>query len=402
MSYTLEKKQVKAHPIRALGSTLIAKDVEDLIIVYNKFKSSKPRPSPETKLTFNLVFCHGTGFNKSVWTYLIKQLYKLSESGQVPWHLDTVLAIDAVGHGDSSVANDGKLGSVFMWDDGSKDVIEVIKHERKTTGDMQNDLETRTVAVGHSMGGHIVLFTSFLESTIFDAVVAIEPIIYETPETKARYITLLKKLVTLLKDTFDTEQEARDYFSKYSFTKDFQSEVSKNYIDDEVYKTKNEEGKTVFKSKCLAANQISTYMSENMGSLKGMLALPLIKVPIFHIIGGAAVWNLKESAPWFRESVRPDLLAAAINVDKGKHLVNSEQPDDIIKIIADALTKRDKDFKQTRSTIPEVALKGDREALRKHQQKLILTFDMDNVYGYDADKRYVPFDLHTDKYSSKL
>lgn len=170
MSFTLEKKQAKAYPFRAKGSTLLAKDAQDLTIVYNKFKSNFPRPNPESQLTFNLVFCHGTGFNKSVWTYLIKQLYKLSQSHQVPWFLDTVLAIDAIGHGDTSLANEGKLGCVYMWDDGSKDVIEVVKHELATTGDMKNDFESRNLIVGHSMGGFTALYATFLEPALFDSV----------------------------------------------------------------------------------------------------------------------------------------------------------------------------------------------------------------------------------------
>ena len=402
MSYSLEKKQTKAHPVRATGSTLIDKDAENLVIVYNKFKSNSPRPKPESQLTLNLVFFHGTGFNKSVWTYLIKQLYKLSQSAQVPWHLDTVLAIDAVGHGDSSVANDGKLGSVCMWDDGSRDVIDVINHERKTTGDVQNNLETRTVAIGHSMGGYMALYAAFLETTMFDSVVAIEPVIYGTSETRARFQKILKKMAKMMKDTFNTEKEAITYFSKYSFTKTFQADVLKDYIDDEVYKTKNKDGKVVYKAKCLAFNQLATYTSGNSSSFKGMLALPQINVPIFHVIGGDATWNLKDSIDWIRNAIRPDMLAGAISVDKGQHLVNSEQPDDVVKVIADALTKRDNDFKQSRTSIPEVALKGDREALFEQQQKLLFNFDLINIYGYDADKTYLPFDLCTDKNKSKL
>lgn len=401
MSFTLEKKQTKAHPIRAKGSTLIAEDTENLIIVYNKYKSSSPHPNPESQLAFNLVFCHGTGFNKSVWNYLIRQLYKLSQSHEVPWYLDTVLAVDALGHGDSSLANEGKMGCVYMWDDGAKDVIEIIKHERETTGDMKNNFEARTVLVGHSMGGFTALYASFLESTLFDSVVAIEPVIYGTPETEARFMRLFKKLVGLMMDTFDTEQDARDYFEKYSFTKHFQSDVLKDYVDDEVYKTKTKEGKYVYKSKCLKVSQMTTYLSSHMSIIKGMLALPLIRVPVFHVVGGAANWNLRESIDWIRNAISPNMLAGAIDIDKGQHLVNSEQPNDVIKVINNALTKRDTDFKVSTPTVPEIALNGDRKALLEQQYNLILNLDMENVYGYD-NKKHIPFDLVANKPSSKL
>jgi len=392
MSFTLEKKQAKAYPFRAKGSTLLAKDAQDLTIVYNKFKSNFPRPNPESQLTFNLVFCHGTGFNKSVWTYLIKQLYKLSQSHQVPWFLDTVLAIDAIGHGDTSLANEGKLGCVYMWDDGSKDVIEVVKHELATTGDMKNDFESRNLIVGHSMGGFTALYATFLEPALFDSVVAIEPVIYGTPESEQRFMKLLKKLVGIMLDSFDTEQDARDYFEKYSFTKRFQSEVLQDYIADEIYKTKNAEGKDVYKTKCLKVSQLTTYLSPRMAMQKGMLILPLIRVPVFHVIGGAANWNVRESITWIRTSIRSDMLAGAIEIKDGQHLVNSEQPDDVVKIIRESMTKRDEEYKKKRSMIPEIALNGDKNAIRDQQYKLILNLDMDHVYGYDA-ANHVPFQL---------
>lgn len=72
---------------------------------------------------------------------------------------------------------------------------------------------------------------------------------------------LLKKLVGIMLDSFDTEQDARDYFEKYSFTKRFQSEVLQDYIADEIYKTKNAEGKDVYKTKCLKVSQLTTYLS---------------------------------------------------------------------------------------------------------------------------------------------
>ncbi|KAI5960707.1 hypothetical protein CANMA_003969 [Candida margitis] len=399
MLFTLETKQVKAHPTRATGSTLVAKDAEDLTIVYNKYKSNRPRS--KSQLCFNLVFCHGTGFNKSVWNYLIKVLYQISQSGDAPWHLDTVIAMDAIGHGDSSLANEGKLGGVYMWDDGAKDVNDIIKHEIATTGDMENNFETRTVIIGHSMGGFIALYAAFLEPALFDAVVAIEPVIYRTNETEARFNKSFKKLIGLMMDAFDTEQDARDYFEKYSFTKRFQPDVLQDYIADEIYKTKNEEGNNVYKTKCSKVSQVRTYLSSFLSIPKGMLALPSIRVPVFHVVGGDANWNARESVEWIRSAIRPDMLAGATNIEKGQHLVNSEQPDEVIKIINDALVKRDQDFKSTLSTIPEIGLKGDRKTLRDQQYNSLLNLDLDNVYGFDT-KKHSPFDTSVKKANSKL
>lgn len=93
-----------------------------------------------------------------------------------------------------------------------------------------------------------------------------------------------------------------------------------------------------------------------------------------------------------RTSIRSDMLAGAIEIKDGQHLVNSEQPDDVVKIIRESMTKRDEEYKKKRSMIPEIALNGDKNAIRDQQYKLILNLDMDHVYGYDA-ANHVPFQL---------
>ncbi|KAI5954851.1 hypothetical protein KGF57_003876 [Candida theae] len=401
MSFTLQKKQVKAHPIRAKGSTLLAEDAQNLTIVYNKYKSNCPRPDAKSQLTYNLVFCHGTGFNKSVWNYHIKKLFQLSQSMQVPWFLDTVVSVDAVNHGDSSLANADKLGAVYVWDDGARDVIEVVQHEIRTTGDLKNDRDVRTVVVGHSMGGYIATYAAYLESTLFDSIIAIEPVIYGTKSSSALYTKLFQKIGGLIMDTFDTEQDAQDFFGKLSFTKSHHPEVLKDYIADEVYRTKNEEGKEVYKIKCTKNFQVATYMGALMSLSKGMLALPDLKVPFLHITGAKAKWNPPQSVPWVRGAINPSYLAGTVDIPNGEHLVNGEMPDTIVDVVQDFLTKRNKILDKEKPHIPEVALKRDKAAIREQEVGRLLKGDLENVYGFDVGMDF-PFDITIKKGDSKL
>lgn len=400
MSYTVQKKLVKAHPIRAKGSTLLAEDAANLTIVYNKYKSNCPRPKPQSQLTFNLVFCHGTGFNKSIWNYHIKKLFQLSQSFQVPWFLDTVVSIDAAGHGDSSLANADKLGAVFVWDDAARDVVEVVQHEIRTTCDLKNDLDTRTVIVGHSMGGYVAGYAAYLECTLFDSVIAIEPVVYGTPEHAELYIKLFKKIGGFILDTFDTEEEARNLFEKISFTKLHHPQVLKDYIDDEIYKTKNEEGKEVYKIKCEKNFQVAAYMGAMMTLSKGMLALPGLRVPYLHVIGSEAKWNPPESVEWIRDAINPKYLSS-IDIPKGEHLVNGEMPDTIVDIIKDFCTKRNEALDKEKLDIPQVALKGDKQALRKQEFGKLIKGDLRDIYGYEFVEPF-PFDVTINKTQSKL
>ncbi|KAI5967639.1 hypothetical protein CANMA_002819 [Candida margitis] len=401
MSFTLEKKQTKAHPIRANGATLIAEDAKNLTVVYNKYKSNCPRPNPQSQLTYNLVFCHGTGFNKSIWNYHIKKLYQLSQSLQVPWFLDTVISADAVGHGDSSLANDGKLGPVYTWDDGARDVIEVVQHETRTTGDLENDFNSRTVIIGHSMGGFVATYAAYLEPTLFDSVVAIEPVLFGTPDNAQLYIKLFNKISQLILDTFDTETDARFFFEKFSFTKFIHPEVMNDFIADEIYKTKNEEGEDIYKVKCLKDVQVAAYLGSMMSLPKGMLALPALRVPFLHVIGSKAKWNPPESVAWVRGAIDPQYFVGGVDIKDGEHLVNAEKPDEVVAIIKNFLTKRDEVYTKERSEIPEVVLKGDRKALHDQEFGKLLRGDLEDIYGYELAK-HAPFDLTLTKKDSKL
>lgn len=401
MSFTLEKKQAKAHPVRAKGATLLAEDANNLTIVYNKYKSNCPRPKPQSQLTYNLVFCHGTGFNKSIWNYHIKKLFQLSQSLQVPWFLDTVISVDAVGHGDSSLANSDKLGPVYTWDDGARDVIEVVQHEIRSTGDLKNDSNSRTVIIGHSMGGFIATYAAYLECTLFDSVIAVEPVLYGTPDNAAIYMKLFKKISGLILDTFDTEEDARYFFEKFSFTKLHNPEVLNDYMADEIYKTKNEEGKEVYKIKCLKNLQVAAYLGSMMSLRKGMLALPELRVPFLHVIGSKARWNPPESISWVRGAVNPKFFAGGVDIINGEHLVNGEKPDEVVEIIKDFLTKRNEVLDKEKSNIPEVSLKGDTAALREQEFGKLLKGDLQDIYGYEL-AMHVPFDLTLNKTNSKL
>lgn len=388
MSFTLEKKETQAYLYRAKGSTLLAGE-EDLKIVYNKYKTNCPLPKSESQLRFNLIFCHGTGFNKSIWHYHIKRLYQLSQSLQVPWFLDSVLSIDALGHGDSSLANYGKLGPVFTWDDGARDVIQVMQHEIKTTGDFKNNLESRNVLIGHSMGGFVALYAAFLGQTLFDSVIPIEAVIYGKPEGFELFKKIFGKVQQLMIDTFDSEEDARFFFEHFNFTKKFNKEVLNDYIGDEIIKVKDKEsGNDIYKIKCLKPHQMAGYCGAFVSIYKGMSALPLIKVPVLHVIGEKAKWNPPESKDWIRNAIDPKYFAGGVDVKDGEHLLVGEMPDAIVDVIKDFLNKRNSDFKSEVAEMPETKLKGDKKAIFDQEYEALLNFDLEKMYGFELFTRY--------------
>lgn len=54
-----------------------------------------------------LLFTHGTSFNKDLWDIIINHLIGRKE---LHGRIKRIIAIDAATHGDSAIANEGKLG----------------------------------------------------------------------------------------------------------------------------------------------------------------------------------------------------------------------------------------------------------------------------------------------------
>lgn len=106
-----------------------------------------------------LFFTHGTSFNKDLWEIIIENLIKRKE---LQGRLKRIIAIDAATHGDSAIANQGKLGDkgellvhglsqtfyltylIAYWPDNAYDILTVVE----TLG-----LSYPIVGIGHSFGG---------------------------------------------------------------------------------------------------------------------------------------------------------------------------------------------------------------------------------------------------------
>lgn len=386
MSYSYEKKITLAHPFRATGSTLLHEEQSSLKIVYDKYKTRSPYPNSSNQLRYNLIFIHGTGFNKSIWKYHINKLYQLSQSQQVPWFLDSVISLDMVGHGDSSLENQGKIGPIFRWDDGGKDVVNVVKYELNSTGDFKNDFNSRNIVIGHSMGGYCALYASFLEPSLFDSVIPIEPVAYGAPGGLEKFTKIFKKISKLLIDTFDSKEDVNFFFKEFSFFKNMQSQVSDDFINGEIYEIE-QDGEIKYKLKCNTSHQMAAYYGAFMSISYIMLALPLLRVPICHVIGEKAVWNPPESIPWIRNAIKPEFLSQTVDVPNGEHLLNVELPDETIEIISNFITKRNNEFKESLKNIPEIKLDKNKQVIAKQEFQSLLDLRYKDVYGYFIEER---------------
>ncbi|CUM46435.1 uncharacterized protein AC631_04928 [Debaryomyces fabryi] len=368
--YTLEKKTTDAAFPRVPGSTILSND--RLKIVYNKYLTARGAISKD-KIKVNLIFAHGTGMNKSIWNYHIKKLFEHSQSAST-WVLNSVLSIDAIGHGDSSLLNEGKIGWVYKWEDGSKDIIQVIKHEQQTTNEFVNNASTKNILIGHSLGGFMAVVAGFYEPSMFDAVIPVEGVLFMDPKTDGRFLGIFSKLSSILIDRFESEEEYNDYFTKFSIYKAFHPEVLKDFMEDEKATYVDPETKeTKFMTKASTTNQMTTYYSARISIPLVMEIFPLLTVPLVHVIGSKATWNPPQSIKFIRDAVPKEYLLDAIDIPEGEHLVNGNDPDALVKIIEDTIKKRVNTAIEIRPNDPEVKYGGNKSEILKSQWDLTMS-----------------------------
>ncbi|ODV82141.1 alpha/beta-hydrolase [Suhomyces tanzawaensis NRRL Y-17324] len=380
MSYTVETKTIDAAFPRSPGSTLLVG--EKLKLVYNRYKNTQTAPAGAIR--YNFVFSHGTGMNKSVWKYHIHQLYQRSGA---QFYVDSVVSIDAAGHGDSALLNANNLGWVCNWGDHGKDINAVVKYEQNTTGDFQNGLESRTIAIGHSFGGHGVILAAFYEPDLYDSIVPIEPVVYGTPESVAKFSKIFSKLSNLLLDDFDSLDDFNDYFTKFSIFKTLDKRVLADFMKDELHVEKDKEGETHYKTKASNFAQMTCYFGSAVSIPFCMEIQHLIRVPVHHVTGKKATWNLPEGAPFFRSHVQERFISS-FDLEEGQHMMNVERPDETVEIIVDYVLKRQEDFKKERETLQEVKYQGDKHKIKETQFDLLKRGDLLSLSG--AEKLTVP------------
>lgn len=370
MLYTVEDKLINAHYPRIPGTTLLEGDQRKLKVVYTKYTTTSPKIGD--KIRVNLVFSHATGMNKSFWKYHIDKLYEKNQ-GKSSWYLGTVIAIDNIGHGESALANMGLLGWTNGWGDGGKDIIKVVKNEIETCGDMLNDCNNKTIAIGHSFGGSQTLMAGIYEPQLFDTIMPIEAPYFHHIKFLDRFVGLFKKIGGLIIDEFDSLEDFKTYYKQMSFYSTMREDVLDEFINNEYYEVFDPStGVTKFRSKCSKKNQMASYLSSLLNVKKSFEMFKLIECKIAFVFGENATWNPPESNAYFRDHANKDALIDYHVMKDAAHLCVGEKPDDLVEYITQIIDKRAAAAIDNRDYYPEVKYHGDRKQILDNQFQLML------------------------------
>lgn len=365
--FKVEKKVTDAHFPRIKGATTSIDD--KLKIVYNKFTNVSPLAAD--KIRINLVFNHGTGMNRFIWNYYIEQLYAYAQN-QPDWYLGSVISYDDVSHGDSAMINREKLGWAYSWFDGGKDLVKIVKHENDTCNDFLNNRLSRNILIGHSLGGHQVTMAGFIEPELFDTLIIVEPVLFGQKKLFPTFLRRSLKIAEVTIDEFPTFERYKKYEEKYSFLKDLHPRILKDFVDNEFYEVYDPATQTTkYRTKADKIGQMATYLSSYEALPKSMAVLSHIDCKICFVYGEKAAWNPPGTIEFITSSIKPENLLETHSVKNGSHLINVEQPDDILKIIKGVLTKRTQTANALKDQYPEIVYNGDRKKIIELQYKLM-------------------------------
>lgn len=350
--YRYELRTVDASYPRAAGAVLLEKPLNKisdntLKICYRKYTSSRSSPSGTN---LNLVFFHGTGMNKGLWHYHIDKLYTFfngEKDNNTDLHLNTVLAFDAVNHGDSAALNNKKLGTVYDWRDNGKDVVKVLQEDELDT--FLGPGHNLNIMIGHSMGGFVTLYSAFLCPTLFDSCIILNPVCFADPSVFDLRNSEFRKWYQrgFMKDEFDIpedsnwKKETDKFFTKKSFFRGFKPPILQNMLEDEtpdeIKQNPNKHHKKV-NLKTTVVDQLNTYFGLNESVYQSMPTYESIEVPIFHIVGEfdtSKENSVNTTRTLLKKVVRP------IDLPNSRHLVNAEDPDTVIKLFTLIIQQRE-------------------------------------------------------------
>ncbi|AET39110.1 triglyceride lipase Ecym_4027 [Eremothecium cymbalariae DBVPG len=274
----------------------------------------------------NMVFLHGSGMNRALWEYYLVPLWHSSNRSNGCWQLGKVLLIDQVNHGDSAVQNQGKLGVFADWLDGTHDVCLVASKEFTPVG-----ADTVNVIVGHSMGGFQALCSASLYRSLFNLVIALEPVVWMYSVPNVEGFTKMKRgfykaLMRKSRDQFKDEEEYNKFQDEKGFYANAHPDILKRVKEFE--KLVNKDGSVSMKT--TTYQTMIAYFGNRPSAEWFMTGARFIKADVVTLMGGASKWTPPENEKFLSEQI-PNYKMEV--VPGGEHVMNLEIPDAIISRI---------------------------------------------------------------------
>ena len=315
----------------------------------------------------NVVLAHANGFAKELYEPFIEHLL-------VDQVIEAVFIHDVVCQGYSGLQNKDKLGDEYPWYDSGRDIVKMIWHLRESGQMSYRPL----VGIGHSMGGCQMLYAATLHPTLFQAVVAIEPILLTAnsnpAENKIGGITL-GLLSAKRRNHWPSREEARKLFAKSAFYKNWDARAFDLWIKHGLIPVST--GATEVKLTTDPAFEVYSFTQwvpyldtpeTDLDCCEYVFnRLPSFQIPV-HTVFGAETTT-------FTEQKKHDIATAAprgsrVDVPGTGHLVPLEQPSEMACICNEYINTayaswKDTQAKESETSVPKTMTKEHLSKLQR-------------------------------------
>lgn len=250
-----------------------------------------------------VVFVHGTGFCKEVAAPIVADLAMLTAAFRA-------VAFDQRAHGDSSTPD----FPIDWWDFG-RDVLAVLHGE------------TGAIGVGHSAGGAAIMMAEILAPGTFARMVLVEPILLPPPYGRFPGHSVVV-VARRRRDRFATREEAYEQWRSKEPFSSWDDRALRHYVSGGL---RPEGGEFVLK--CTREAEAQFYLGST--EHRAWERIGEIATPVLIVAGEHSTTH----PPALLRALTERLPAAEVEVVPGaSHLVWMEQPGEIARRVADAVT----------------------------------------------------------------
>jgi len=247
---------------------------------------------------------HANGFGAALWAPVARRLRD---------HFRLV-AMDARGHGDSSLPAEGAVAGAFGWEVMAEDLGAVAETLLAETGESQIAL-----GLGHSFGGTLILSAESARPGLFGRIALVDPVVPPTPEVLAQMDwgerPPLAELARRRRNTWPSRQEAREQLQGKPLFATWTDEALDLYIGEGL--REREDGQVELKCSGL----VEALVFENSTSLDLFQRVAGVQVPSLFL------WARQGNFPrvLYEELCKQMGETRIIDADAG-HLIPMEEP----------------------------------------------------------------------------
>jgi len=303
-----------------------------------------------------LLLLHANGFHKETFEPTLRHLFEVADNDK-RYQIDEVWALDAVQQGDSGLVNAQNLGSLFIWNDHARDILNFILHflpEEATSSVLPTYLprvplrasearkrlgfaRRKLVVVGHSLGGCTAALAAYSVPAPFSGMVLIDPVMRPAHVVGSQQIRSYVIGALSRRSVWQTREEAYSLLSKSPFFGAWDPDVLRIYVEYALV----EDASGQVRLKCANLQEAAAFADENR-SFEAWSAVPHIdaRIPVKWLVppSEASVfgsYELMQETVWSRpQNTSSSLISTAT------HLMVQDSPREVAQELHEFLLKR--------------------------------------------------------------